>query len=234
MSRSVFVTGGNRGIGLAVARSFAASGYKVAVGYRSGEPPSDLTGVRCDVRTPGDVERALSEVEKIQGPVEVLVANAGITLDTPMLRMSDEQFGNVLDTNLTGAFRTVRAAAKPMLLARWGRVILMSSALGFLGAPGQTNYAAAKSGLLGLARSLVWELGARNITVNVVAPGIIETDMTKSISEKRMATLMAMTPLARRGTVDEVVAAVRFLACDEASYVTGAVLPVGGGLGMGV
>ncbi|MGH4011151.1 MAG: 3-oxoacyl-ACP reductase FabG [Pseudonocardiaceae bacterium] len=233
VSRSVFVTGGNRGIGLAVARSFAADGYKVAIGYRSGEPPAGLRGVRCDVREPGDVDRALAEVEDEQGPVEVLVANAGITADTPILRMTDDQFKNVVDTNLTGTFRTVRAATRSMLLARWGRIVLMSSALGFLGAPGQTNYAASKSALLGLARSLVWEMGARNITVNAVAPGIIDTDMTKPLSGKRMDILMQMTPLGRTGTVDEVVAAVRFLASEEASYVTGAVLPVGGGLGMG-
>jgi 3-oxoacyl-[acyl-carrier protein] reductase len=234
MNRSVFVTGGNRGIGLAVARSFAKDGDRVAVTHRTGESEAGLLGVRADVTVPGDVERALAEAEKAHGPVEVVVANAGITRDTPMLRMTGEQFDEVLRTNLAGAFSTARAAARSMIPARRGRIVLVSSALGFLGAPGQTNYAASKSGLLGLARSLVWELGHRDITVNLVAPGIIDTDMTSGLSARRMDDLMRMTPLGRPGTVEEVVAAVRFLAAEEAGYVTGAVVPVSGGLGMGV
>jgi 3-oxoacyl-[acyl-carrier protein] reductase len=234
MNRSVFVTGGNRGIGLAVARSFAEDGDRVAVTHRTGEPEAGLLGVRADVTVPGDVERALAEAEKAHGPVEVVVANAGITRDTPMLRMTGEQFDEVLRTNLAGAYATVRAAARSMIPTRRGRVVLVSSALGFLGAPGQTNYAASKAGLLGLARSLVWELGHRDITVNLVAPGIIDTDMTRGLSEKRMDDLMRMTPLGRPGTVEEVVTAVRFLAAEETSYVTGAVVPVSGGLGMGM
>ncbi|ASU81878.1 3-oxoacyl-ACP reductase FabG [Nocardiopsis gilva YIM 90087] len=233
MNRSVFVTGGSRGIGLAVARAFAADGDKVAVCHRSGNPPEGLLGVKADVAEPAEVERAVREAEAEHGAVEVLVANAGITQDTPLLRMSDQQFGDVLATNLTGAFNAVRTAVRSMLPARRGRVVLLSSALGFLGAPGQTNYAASKAGLMGLARSLAWELGDRGITVNVVAPGIISTDMTAALSERRMDDVMRMTPLGRPGTVDEVVAAIRFLASEDASYITGAVLPVSGGLGMG-
>ncbi|RCV48311.1 3-oxoacyl-ACP reductase FabG [Marinitenerispora sediminis] len=234
MSRSVFVTGGNRGLGLAVARALAADGDRVAVGYRTGEPPEGLFGVRCEVTDPASVTEAFELVEKEQGPVEVLVANAGITRDTLMLRMDDSAFEEVLATNLSGTFRTVRTAASGMLAARRGRIVLLSSALGFLGSPGQTNYAASKTALLGLARSLAWELGARGVTVNLVAPGIIDTDMTRVLSERRMTALMKMTPLGRPGTPDEVAAAVRFLASDSASYITGAVLPVGGGIGMGV
>lgn len=234
MSRSVFVTGGSRGIGLAVARAFAELGDRVAVCQRSGTAPEGVLALRADVTRPQEVARALQEAEAAHGPVEVLVANAGITRDVPLPRMTDEQFDEVLRTNLSGVFHTVRPAVRSMLPARRGRVILLSSALGFLGAPGQVNYAATKSGLLGLARSLVWELGARGITVNVVAPGIISTDMTAELSERRMAQLMGMTPLGRPGTTSEVVAAVRFLASEEASYITGAVLPVSGGLGMGL
>ncbi|GGP94657.1 3-oxoacyl-ACP reductase FabG [Streptomyces melanogenes] len=233
MSRSVFITGGSRGIGLAVARSFAAAGDRVAVTSRSGEAEEGLLGLKADVTEPEQVEQALAEAEAAHGTVEVVVANAGITLDTPMLRMTENQFEEVLRTNLTGVFTTVRTAVRSMLPARKGRIILVSSALGFLGSPGQTNYAATKAGLLGLARSLVWELGDRNITVNLVAPGIIDTDMTKPLSAARMDGLMRTTPLGRLGTADEVAAAVRFLASEEAGYITGAVLPVGGGIGMG-
>jgi 3-oxoacyl-[acyl-carrier protein] reductase len=234
MSRSVFVTGGNRGIGLAVAEALAADGDRVAVGYRSGEPPEGFLGVHCEVTDTGSVNAAFDLIAKEQGPVEVLVANAGITRDTLMLRMDDATFDEVLETNLRGVFRTVRAAAGGMLAARRGRIVLLSSALGFLGSPGQTNYAATKTGLLGLARSLAWEMGSRGITVNLVAPGIIDTDMTRSLTERRMDGVMKMTPLGRPGTPQEVAAAVRFLASEEASYITGAVLPVGGGIGMGV
>ncbi|WP_067975293.1 3-oxoacyl-ACP reductase FabG [Nocardiopsis trehalosi] len=234
MSRSVFVTGGNRGIGLAVAEALAADGDRVAVGYRSGEPPEGFLGVHCEVTDTGSVNAAFDLIAKEQGPVEVLVANAGITRDTLMLRMDDATFDEVVETNLRGVFRTVRAAAGGMLAARRGRIVLLSSALGFLGSPGQTNYAATKTGLLGLARSLAWEMGSRGITVNLVAPGIIDTDMTRSLTERRMDGVMKMTPLGRPGTPQEVAAAVRFLASEEASYITGAVLPVGGGIGMGV
>ncbi len=234
MSRSVFITGGNRGIGLAVARALAADGDRVAVGYRSGEPPEGLFGVRCEVTDAASVEAAFDAVAREQGPAEVLIANAGITRDTLLPRMSEKVFDEVLDTNLRGVFRTVRAAAGPMLAARRGRIVLLSSALAFLGAPGQTNYAATKTALVGLARSLAWELGSRDITVNLVAPGIIDTDMTKQLSDRRMRDTMKMTPLGRPGTVREVAAAVRFLASEEAGYITGTVLPVGGGIGMGV
>ncbi|WP_405981906.1 3-oxoacyl-ACP reductase FabG [Streptomyces sp. NBC_00158] len=234
MSRSVFVTGGNRGIGLAVARALAADGDRVAVGHRSGTPPEGFLGVNCDVTDEASVRSAFAAVAEQQGPVEVLVANAGITRDTLLLRMEDDAFDEVVETNLKGVFRTVRAAAGGMLAARRGRIVLVSSALGFLGSPGQTNYAATKTGLLGFARSLAWELGPRGITVNLVAPGIIDTDMTSGLTERRMKECMAMTPLRRPGTPEEVAAAVRFLASEQAGYVTGAVLPVGGGIGMGI
>jgi 3-oxoacyl-[acyl-carrier protein] reductase len=234
MDRSVLVTGGNRGIGRVVAEAFAADGDRVAVTLRSGRAPTGTLGVRADVTVPEQVERAVKEAEAEHGPVEVVVANAGATLDTPALRMDEQQFDEVLATNLRGAFTTARTAVRAMLPARRGRLVLLSSVLGFTGSPGQTNYAAAKSGLVGLCRSLVWELGDRGITVNVVAPGIIRTDMTAGLSERRMDELMRMTPLGRPGTPGEVAAAVRFLASPEASYITGAVLPVGGGLGMGL
>ncbi|MFH8345227.1 3-oxoacyl-ACP reductase FabG [Streptomyces sp. NPDC018045] len=234
MSRSVFITGGNRGIGLAIARAMAADGDRVAVGYRSGEPPEGLFGVRCEVTDPESVDAAFETVAAEQGPVEVLVANAGITRDTLLLRMSDEAFDDVLDTNLKGVFRTVRKAAGGMLAARRGRIVLLSSALGFLGSPGQANYAATKTALVGFARSLAWELGARGVTVNLVAPGIIDTAMTQELSDRRMRDVMRMTPLNRPGTPEEVAAAVRFLGSESAGYITGAVLPVGGGIGMGI
>ncbi|MEL3944546.1 MULTISPECIES: SDR family oxidoreductase [Streptomyces] len=234
MSRSVFVTGGNRGIGLAVARAMAADGDRVAVGHRTGTPPEGFLGVRCEVTDEESVRAAFDTVAREQGPVEVLIANAGITRDTLLPRMDDAAFDEVLETNLKGVFRTVRAAAGGMLAARRGRIVLVSSALGFLGSPGQTNYAAAKTALLGFGRSLAWELGGRGVTVNLVAPGIIETDMTSALSERRMRQVMGMTPLGRPGTAEEVAAAVRFLASEQAGYVTGAVLPVGGGIGMGI
>lgn len=234
MSRSVFVTGGNRGIGNAVARAMAADGDRVAIGYRTGEPPDEFLAVPCEVTDQRSVDEAFATVEREQGTVEVFVANAGITRDMLLLRMDDKAFDEVVDTNLRGVFRTVRAAASGMLAARRGRIVLLSSALGYLGSPGQANYAATKTALLGFARSLAWELGSRGITVNVVAPGIIETDMTRQLTDRRMADTMRMTPLGRPGTADEVAAAVRFLASEDASYITGAVLPVGGGIGMGI
>ena len=233
MSRSVLVTGGNRGIGLAIARTFAAAGDAVTITYRSGEPPEGLPGVRCDVTDAASVDAAFAEVEQRQGPVEVLVANAGITKDTLVLRMSDDEFTSVLDTNLTGTFRVVKRAARGMLRARRGRVILIGSVVGLLGSPGQVNYAASKAGLVGMARSLARELGSRGITANVVAPGFVESDMTAELSDDRRAEILSGIPLGRYAQADEVAAAVRWLASDEAAYITGAVIPVDGGLGMG-
>jgi 3-oxoacyl-[acyl-carrier protein] reductase len=231
--RSVLVTGGNRGIGLAVARAFAASGDRVAVTYRSGEPPEGLHGVRCDVTDPASVDAAFTAVEDAHGPVEVLVANAGITRDQLIMRMSEEDFAAVLDTNLTGSWRVAKRASKGMLRLRKGRLVFISSVVGLLGSAGQSNYAASKAGLVGLARSLARELGSRSITANVVAPGFVETDMTAQLADDLKATYRAQVPLGRFCTVDEVAGVVRFLASDEAAYVTGAVVPVDGGLGMG-
>jgi 3-oxoacyl-[acyl-carrier protein] reductase len=233
VSRSVLVTGGNRGIGLAIARTFAAAGDAVTITYRSGEPPDGLPGVRCDVTDAASVDAAFAEVEQRQGPVEVLVANAGITKDTLVLRMSDDEFTSVLDTNLTGTFRVVKRAARGMLRARRGRVILIGSVVGLLGSPGQVNYAASKAGLVGMARSLARELGSRGITANVVAPGFVESDMTAELSDDRRAEILSGIPLGRYAQADEVAAAVRWLASDDAAYITGAVIPVDGGLGMG-
>ncbi|MFF0754070.1 3-oxoacyl-ACP reductase FabG [Streptomyces sp. NPDC004267] len=233
MSRTVLISGGNRGIGLAVARAFSDAGDKVAVTYRSGEAPAGLFGVRCDVTDETSVKQAVAEVEAQFGTVDVLVANAGITRDGLMPMMSEADFHDVLDTNVTGAFRLAKHATGGMLRKRWGRLVFMSSVMGTLGSPGQTNYAASKSGLVGLARSLAWELGSRNITANVVAPGLIETDMIQHVTDKRRAELIANTPLKRTGTPDEVAAVVRFLASDAAAFVTGAVVPVSGGIGMG-
>ncbi|MEU6094428.1 3-oxoacyl-ACP reductase FabG [Streptomyces sp. NPDC047079] len=231
--RSVLVTGGNRGIGLAVARSLAARGDRVAVTYRTGEPPAGLFAVRCDVTDEAQVERAFKEVAAAQGEVEVLVANAGITRDGLLLALDDDAVDAVLDTNLRSVIRVARHAARGMLGGRWGRMVLISSAVAFTGSPGQTNYTAAKAGLVGLARSLAWELGSRGITVNVVAPGLVETDMLREVRPARLDQYLAMTPLGRAGTADEVAAAVGFLTGEQASYITGAVLPVSGGLGMG-
>ncbi|WP_338784209.1 3-oxoacyl-ACP reductase FabG [Streptomyces sp. DG1A-41] len=233
MSRTVLVTGGNRGIGLEIARVLASSGDKVAVTYRNGEPPAEFFGVRCDVTDREDTERALAEVAQQFGPVQVLIANAGITKDALAPMMSDDDFRGVLETNLVGAFRCARLVAPDMIRARWGRIVFMSSVMGFLGSAGQVNYASSKAGLLGLTRSLAWELGSRNITVNMVTPGLIETDMIKGVKEKRRDGLLAQTALRRVGTPTEVAEVVRFLAGDAASYVTGASIPVGGGLAMG-
>lgn len=233
MSRSVLVTGGNRGIGLAIARAFAAEGDKVAVTSRSGEAPEGLFGVKCDITDPAQVEQAFQEVEAHQGNVEVLVANAGITKDTLLLRMSEDDFTEVVDTNLTGTFRVVKRASKGMLRARKGRIVLISSVVGLLGSAGQANYAASKAGLVGFARSLARELGSRNITTNVVAPGFVDTAMTEVLGEERKAEILAQVPLGRYASTEEVAEVVRFLASDAASYITGAVIPVDGGLGMG-
>jgi 3-oxoacyl-[acyl-carrier protein] reductase len=233
MTRSVLVTGGNRGIGREIARAFAAAGDRVAITYRSEPPADDFLAVRADVTVPEDVEDLFRRVENEQGPVEVLVSNAGITRDNVLPRLSDSDFDDVLATNLTGAFRVARRASRRMLTARWGRIIFVSSVIGFLGAPGQSNYSASKSGLLGLTRSLSWELGERGITANLVAPGLIDTDMSARLPDARCEDLLRMTAMRRVGNAAEVAAVVAFLASDAASYVTGATVPVSGGLGMG-
>jgi 3-oxoacyl-[acyl-carrier protein] reductase len=231
--RCVLVTGGNRGIGRAIAGAFHDAGDRVAVTYRSGEPPVGFHGVRCDVTDSGSVDSAFAEVEAELGPVEVLVANAGITRDALLLRMSDDDWSAVIETNLTGSFRVARRAAKGMLRLRRGRVVFISSVVGLLGSAGQVNYAASKAGLVGMARSLGRELGSRSITANVVAPGFVETDMTEELSDDLKGQYLASIPLGRFATVDEVARVVRWVASDEAAYVTGAVIPVDGGLGMG-
>lgn len=233
MSRVVLVTGGSRGIGLACARRFAAAGDKVAVTYVSTPPPDDLWGVKCDVTDAAQVDAAFKEVEDRLGPVEILVSNAGITKDTLLLRMSEADFVSVVDANLNGAFRVSKRAAQGMLRARRGRIILLSSVVGLLGSAGQANYAASKAGLVGFARSLARELGSRSITVNVVAPGPVETDMTAVLGEERLRELTDAVPLGRMATPDEIAGVVEFLAGDSAAYITGAVIPVDGGLGMG-
>jgi 3-oxoacyl-[acyl-carrier protein] reductase len=229
----VLVTGGNRGIGQAIARSFAEAGDAVAVTYRSGEPPDGVLAVKCDITDAESVEAAFAEVEAAQGPVEVLVANAGVTRDTLLLRMSEDDWSAVIETNLTGTFRTVKRASKGMLRLRRGRIVLISSVVGLLGSAGQVNYAASKAGLVGMARSIARELGSRSITANVVAPGFVETDMTDVLPDEKKAEYVAAIPLGRMAQVDEVAAVVRWLASDEAAYITGAVIPVDGGLGMG-
>ena len=231
--RSVLVTGGNRGIGLAIARALAADGDRVAVTYRSGEPPEGLFGVQADVTDAGTVDAAFSAVEAQHGPVEVLVANAGITRDQLVMRMSDEDFSAVVETNLTGSFRVARRATKGMLRLRRGRIVFISSVVGLAGSAGQVNYAASKAGLVGMARSLARELGSRGITANVVAPGFVETDMTAGLPEDRKKEILGAVPLGRYASPEEVAGVVRFLASDAAAYVTGAVVPVDGGLGMG-
>ncbi|MEU5053657.1 3-oxoacyl-[acyl-carrier-protein] reductase [Streptomyces sp. NPDC021096] len=233
MSRSVLVTGGNRGIGLAIARAFAEAGDKVAITYRSGEPPAGFLAVKCDITDSEQVEQAYKEIEEKQGAVEVLVANAGVTRDQLLLRMSEEDFTSVVETNLTGTFRVVKRASKGMLRARKGRVVLISSVVGLMGSPGQANYAASKAGLVGFARSLARELGSRNITVNVVAPGFVDTDMTRVLTDEQRAGIVGNVPLGRYAQPEEIAASVRFLASEDAAYITGAVIPVDGGMGMG-
>ncbi|MFJ2032598.1 beta-ketoacyl-ACP reductase [Streptosporangium sp. NPDC087985] len=233
MARSVLVTGGNRGIGLAIARQLAQAGDAVAVTYRSGEPPEGLFGVRCDVTSTADVDAAFEKVEAEHGPVEVLVANAGITKDTLLPMMKEETFTDVIDANLTGAYRVAKRATRGMLRLKRGRIVLVSSVVAMLGSAGQSNYAASKAGMIGFARSVARELGSRGITVNVVSPGFVETDMTAALDEAYQEQIRKNIPLGRYAHADEIARVVRFLASEDAAYITGAVIPVDGGLGMG-
>ncbi|MET8654659.1 MULTISPECIES: 3-oxoacyl-ACP reductase FabG1 [Nocardia] len=234
-SRSVLVTGGNRGIGLAVAQRLLADGHKVAVTHRGSGAPEGMLGVKCDVTDTESIDQAFTEIEQKQGAVEVLVANAGITDNTLLMRMSEEQFERVIDANLTGAFRCAKRANRAMLRAKFGRIIFLGSVVGLKGGPGQVNYAASKAGLVGMARSITMEIGSRNITANVVAPGFIDTDMTRNdvTDEMREVVLKYGIPAQRMGQPEEVASAVSFLASDDAAYISGAVIPVDGGLGMG-
>lgn len=234
MARSVLITGGNRGIGLATARAFADLGDKVAVTTRGGDVPDHrLLAVPGDMTEPDSVTAAVSAASDAHGPIEVLVANAGITRDTLLLRMSEDDWSQVIDTNLSGAFRVVKRVARDMLRQRRGRIVLVSSVVGLSGSAGQVNYAASKSGLVGLARSVARELGSRGITANVVAPGFVETDMTSSLDADTRATYLEQVPLGRFADADEVAKVIRWVASEDAAYVTGAVIPVDGGLGMG-
>ena len=230
--RVVLVTGGNRGIGLAIAKAFSEQGDRVAVTVR-GEPVEGFTSVRCDMTDTASIDAAVAEVEEQLGPVEVLVVNAGMAKDGLLISMKEDDFAAVLDANLTGAFRVTKRVSRGMLKQRRGRVVLMSSVVALLGSGGQTNYAAAKAGLIGFGRSLAREVGSRGITVNVVAPGFVDTDMTAALGEDRVEALKAQIPLGRTASPDEVAAVVRFLASEDAAYITGAVIPVDGGLGMG-
>jgi len=227
------VTGGSKGIGYGIAARLAKAGHRVAATYRSGEVPADVLGVQCDVTDPPQIEAAFAQVESSLGTIEVLVANAGITRDTLLMRMSDEDWDYVIATNLSGAFRVARRAARPMVRAKFGRIVFISSVVGMMGSAGQVNYAASKSGLVGLARSLARELGSRGITANVVAPGFIETDMTAELGEDLIKKYAEQIPLGRLGAVDDIAGTIEFLTSDAASYITGAVIPVDGGLGMG-
>jgi 3-oxoacyl-[acyl-carrier protein] reductase len=232
-SRTVLVTGGNRGIGKAIAEEFIRQGHRVAVTVRSGEGPDGSLAVNADVTDSASLDAAFAEIEEKLGPVEVLVANAGITRDTLLMRMSDEDFEDVLNTNLTGSFRVLKRATKGMMKLKFGRVIFIGSVVGLLGSAGQVNYSAAKSGLVGMARSLTRELGGRGITANVVAPGFIDTDMTAALSEEVQDQYKSKIPAGRFASPEEVAKVVTWLASDDAAYISGAVIPVDGGLGMG-
>lgn len=231
--RTVLITGGNRGIGFAIAEEFIASGYRVAVTARSGSGPTGALTVRADVTDSDSLDSAIATVEAQLGPIEILVANAGITKDTLLMRMTDEEFESVVNTNLNGVFRVLKRVTKSMLRAKYGRVILIGSVVGLFGSAGQVNYSATKSALVGIARSVTRELGGKNITANVVAPGFIDTDMTAELSEELAQSYKSKIPAGRFATPSEVAKVVRWLASDEASYISGAVIPVDGGLGMG-
>jgi 3-oxoacyl-[acyl-carrier protein] reductase len=233
MGRSVLVTGGNRGLGLAIARRLAAGGDSVTITSRSGEQIDGLTVAKCDVRSTAEVDEAFKLAEEANGPAEVVVANAGITRDQLLALMSEDAFTSVIDTNLAGAYRVAKRAVRPMMRLRRGRLIFISSVVGLLGQAGQANYAASKAGLIGMARSLARELGSRNITVNVVAPGFADTDMTAALTDEQKAIILERIPLGRTASADEVAGVVQFLAGPDAAYITGAVIPVDGGLGMG-
>ena len=230
--RTVLVTGGNRGIGLAVARAFADAGHRVAVTHRN-EPVEGFVSVRCDVTSVEDVDAAFSSVESQLGPVEILVSNAGATADQLLLSMKEDAWSGVIDTNLGGAYRVARRATSKMIRARWGRMIFISSVVALTGSPGQTNYAASKAGLIGFARSLAREIGGRGVTVNVVSPGFVTTDMTAALPDARQAEILDQIPLKRMASPEEIAAVTTFLASDAAGYITGAVIPIDGGLGMG-
>jgi len=231
--RSVLVTGGNRGIGRAIAEAFLAQGDKVAVTTRNGGAPEGALDVRCDITDQEQVDAAFAQIDAAHGPVEVLVANAGITHDTLLLRMSEDDWSSVVDTNLTGSYRLAKRAAKGMLRLKRGRLIFISSVVGLLGSAGQANYAASKAGLVGLARSLARELGSRSITANVVAPGFVTTDMTDVLTDEQKSAIRQQVPLGRYADAAEIASAVTWLSGPGAAYVTGAVIPVDGGLGMG-
>lgn len=231
--RTVLVTGGNKGIGRAIAERLQDAGHRVAATYRTGDVPQGVLGVQCDVTDAEAVDRAFGEVEQELGPVEAVVANAGVTADGLVARMSDDDWARVLDTNLGGSFHVARRAARAMTRNRFGRLVFISSVVGLLGSAGQVNYAASKAGLVGMARSLARELGSRGVTANVVAPGFVETDMTAELPQERVAAYRSQIPLGRLGQVDDIAAVVEFLVGDRAGYVTGAVIPVDGGLGMG-
>ena len=233
VSRVVLITGGSKGIGLACAQHFASLGDKVAITYNSTKPTADFFAIKCDVTSQVEVDAAFTAVEEKFGAVQVLVSNAGVTKDLLLLRMSESDFASVIDANLTGAYRVCKRATQGMLRAKSGRIILMSSVVGLLGSAGQANYAASKAGLIGLARSLARELGSRSITVNVVAPGPVETDMTAALTDEQRAKIIDAVPLSRIATPQEIAATVAFLASQDAGFITGAVIPVDGGLGMG-
>ncbi len=232
-TRTVLVTGGNRGIGFAIAEEFVAQGHRVAVTARSGEGPAGSLTVKADVTDSDSIDAAFTEIEAALGPVEVVVANAGITRDMLLMRMSEDDFTSVIDTNLTGAFRVVKRASKGMLKAKWGRIVLVSSVVGLFGGAGQANYSASKAGLVGFARSITRELGGRGITANVVAPGFIETDMTAELPEQTQADYKKSIPAGRFASPSEVAKVIAWVASDDAAYISGAVIPVDGGLGMG-
>jgi 3-oxoacyl-[acyl-carrier protein] reductase len=233
LARTVFITGGNRGIGFSIAKEYLALGYRVAVSARTGQGPEGCLTVIADVTDPESLDRAIAEIETKLGPIEILVANAGITKDTLLMRMSDEEFESVIDTNLNGVFRVVKRASKSMIKAKFGRIVLIGSVVGLLGSAGQVNYSASKSALVGLARSITRELGGRGITANVVAPGFISTDMTAELPEAQQLEYKKSIPLGRFASAEEVAKVVTFLTSDDASYISGAVIPVDGGLGMG-